>query len=156
MEGELAEGSEVTLFVEGDRRRAIAAHHSATHLLQAALRKVLGDHVKQAGSLVGPDRLRFDFTHFSPLSPEEIEAIEYLVNEKIWQNTPVVTQLLAKEDAIKAGATALFGEKYEESVRVVSLADFSKELCGGTHVQAAGEIGVFKIQSEGGIASGVR
>ncbi|NOR23265.1 MAG: alanine--tRNA ligase [Desulforhopalus sp.] len=156
VEGELAEGSEVTLFVERDRRRAIAAHHSATHLLQAALRKVLGDHVKQAGSLVGPDRLRFDFTHFSPLSPGEIEAVEYLVNEKIWDNIPIVTQLLAKEDAVKAGATALFGEKYEENVRVVSMADFSKELCGGTHVQAAGEIGVFKIQSEGGIASGVR
>jgi alanyl-tRNA synthetase len=156
VEGELAEGSEVTLFVERGRRRAIAAHHSATHLLQAALRKVLGDHVKQAGSLVGPDRLRFDFTHFSPLSPGEIEAVEYLVNEKIWDNIPIVTQLLAKEDAVKAGATALFGEKYEENVRVVSMADFSKELCGGTHVQAAGEIGVFKIQSEGGIASGVR
>ena len=155
-EGELAEETEVTLLVERDRRRAIAAHHSATHLLQAALRKVLGDHVKQAGSLVGPDRLRFDFTHFSPLSPSEIEAVEFLVNEKIWENTVVETQLLTKEDAIKGGATALFGEKYEENVRVVSMADFSKELCGGTHVQAAGEIGVFKIQSEGGIASGVR
>jgi alanyl-tRNA synthetase len=155
-EGELAEGTDVTLAVDVDRRRAIAAHHSATHLLQAALRKVLGDHVKQAGSLVGSDRLRFDFTHFSPLSPEEIEAVEYLVNEKIWQNAPVTTRLLSKEDAIKGGATALFGEKYEEQVRVVSMADFSKELCGGTHVRAAGEIGVFKILSETGIASGVR
>jgi alanyl-tRNA synthetase len=155
-QGELAEDTEVTLSVERDRRRAIAAHHSATHLLQAALRKVLGDHVKQAGSLVGPDRLRFDYTHFSPLSPEEIEAVEYLINEKIRENFPVITQLLSKEDAIKGGATALFGEKYEENVRVVSMAGFSKELCGGTHVQAAGEIGVFKIQSEGGIASGVR
>jgi alanyl-tRNA synthetase len=155
-QGDLTEDTEVTLSVERDRRRAIAAHHSATHLLQAALRKVLGDHVKQAGSLVGPDRLRFDFTHFSPLSPEEIEAVEYLVNEKIWENFPVTTQLLSKEDAIKGGATALFGEKYEEYVRVVSMGGFSKELCGGTHVQAAGEIGVFKIQSEGGIASGVR
>lgn len=154
--GELAEGTDVTMFVEKNRRQAIAAHHSATHLLQAALRNVLGDHIKQAGSLVGPDRLRFDFTHFSPLAIEEIEAIEYLVNEKIWQNAPVATQILAKEDAIKDGATALFGEKYEENVRVVSMADFSKELCGGTHVQATGEIGVFKIQSEGGIASGVR
>ena len=156
VEGELVEKTAVTLSVSKDRRRAIAAHHSATHLLQAALRKVLGDHIKQAGSLVGPDRLRFDFTHFSPLTPEEIEAVEYLVNEKIWQNTPVETQLLTKEDAIKGGATALFGEKYEENVRVVSMADFSKELCGGTHVQAAGEIGIFKIQSEAGIASGVR
>ncbi len=155
-EGELAEGIGVTLSVARDTRRATAAHHSATHLLQAALRKVLGDHVKQAGSLVGPERLRFDFTHFSPLSSEEIEAVEYLVNEKIWENSPVTTQLLTKEDAIKGGATALFGEKYEENVRVVSMADFSKELCGGTHVQAAGEIGVFKIQSEAGIASGVR
>jgi alanyl-tRNA synthetase len=156
VEGELTEESEVTLSVERKRRRSIAAHHSATHLLQAALREVLGDHVKQAGSLVGPDRLRFDFTHFSPLSPEEIEAVEYLVNEKIWENTRVATEILSKEDAIKGGATALFGEKYEENVRVVSMAHFSKELCGGTHVQAAGEIGVFKIQSEGGIASGVR
>jgi alanyl-tRNA synthetase len=156
VEGELREESEVTLSVEKKRRRSIAAHHSATHLLQAALRKVLGDHVKQAGSLVGPDRLRFDFTHFSPLSPEEIETVEYLVNEEIWENTRVATEILSKEDAIKGGATALFGEKYEENVRVVSMAHFSKELCGGTHVQAAGEIGVFKIQSEGGIASGVR
>lgn len=156
LEGDLTEATQITLSVDIDRRRAIAAHHSATHLLQAALKKVLGDHVKQAGSLVGPDRLRFDFTHFSPLSPDEIESIEYLVNEKIRQNSPVETQLLSKEEAIKGGATALFGEKYEENVRVVSMADFSKELCGGTHVRAAGEIGVFKIQSEGGIASGVR
>ncbi len=155
-QGVLVEGTEVTLSVAEDRRRAIAAHHSATHLLQAALRKVLGDHVKQAGSLVGPDRLRFDFTHFSPLSVEETEAIEFLVNQKIRQNSPVTTELLAKDDAIKGGATALFGEKYDEKVRVVSMADFSKELCGGTHVRATGEIGVFTIQSEGGIASGVR
>ncbi len=155
-EGELADSTEVTLVVEGERRRAIEAHHSATHLLQAALRKVLGDHVKQAGSLVGPDRLRFDFTHFSPLSPDEIEAIEHSINQKIMENTPVTTQILTKEEAIKGGATALFGEKYEENVRVVSMADFSKELCGGTHVRATGEIGIFKIQSESGIASGVR
>jgi len=155
-QGELAEKTEVTLVVDRDRRRAIAAHHSATHLLQAALRSVLGDHVKQAGSLVEPDRLRFDFTHFSPVSPEEIEAIEYLVNERIWENIPVATEVLARDEAIKGGATALFGEKYDENVRVVSMADFSKELCGGTHVRAAGEIGIFKIISEGGIASGVR
>ncbi len=155
-QGELTVGTEVVLFVAEDRRRAIAAHHSATHLLQAALREVLGDHVKQAGSLVEPDRLRFDFTHFSPLSVTEIEAIEYLINRKIRLNSPVATEILTKEDAIRGGATALFGEKYEDQVRVVSMADFSKELCGGTHVGSTGEIGVFKIQSEGGIASGVR
>ena len=154
--GELAVGTPVFLAVAEDRRSAIAAHHSATHLLQAALRKVLGDHVKQAGSLVGPDRLRFDFTHFSPLTTEEIEAIEQLINQKIRQNSPVATEVLTKEDALRGGATALFGEKYEDQVRVVSMADFSKELCGGTHVAATGEIGVFTIQSEGGIASGVR
>jgi alanyl-tRNA synthetase len=155
-EGVLSEGTEVTLVVDQGRRRAIAAHHSATHLLQAALRKCLGEHVKQAGSLVGPDRLRFDFTHFSPLSQEEIESVELMVNEMIWHNTPVTTRLLPREEALKEGATALFGEKYEESVRVVSMADFSKELCGGTHVAASGEIGVVKILSENGIASGVR
>ena len=111
---------------------------------------------KQAGSLVGPDRLRFDFTHFSPLSPEELETVELLVNEMIWLNTPVTTRLLPRDEALKEGAMALFGEKYEESVRVVSMADFSKELCGGTHVGASGEIGVVKIQSENGVASGVR
>ena len=155
-QGELTVGTNVTLSVAEDRRQAIAAHHSATHLLQAALREVLGDHVKQAGSLVDPDRLRFDFTHFSPLSVTEIEAIEYLINQKIRQNVPVATQILTREDAIRGGATALFGEKYEDQVRVVSMADFSKELCGGTHVGSTGEIGLFKIQSEGGIASGVR
>jgi alanyl-tRNA synthetase len=156
LEGVLVEESEVTLAVDRNRRSATAAHHSATHLLQAALRRVLGDHVKQAGSLVGPDRLRFDFTHFSPLSPEEIETVEFLVNEKIWQNAPVTTRVLLRDEAIKEGAMALFGEKYEESVRVVSMADFSKELCGGTHVEATGAIGVFKILAENGIASGVR
>ncbi len=155
-EGVLTEELEVSLAVDGNRRFAIAAHHSATHLLQAALRKVLGDHVKQAGSLVGPDRLRFDFTHFSPLSPVEIETIECLVNEKIWQNAPVTTRVLLRDEAIKEGAMALFGEKYEENVRVVSMGDFSKELCGGTHVEATGAIGVFKILAENGIASGVR
>ncbi len=155
-EGLLQEGVEVSLGVDKARRRAIAAHHSATHMIHAALRSLLGDHVKQAGSMVGSDRLRFDFTHFSPLTEDQIERIELLVNEQIWLNTPVITQILKREDALKEGAMALFGEKYEESVRVVSMAGFSKELCGGTHVMASGEIGVCKILSESGIASGVR
>lgn len=154
--GRLTEETEVTLVVDKDRRRAIAAHHSATHMLHAALRKLLGDHVKQAGSMVGPDRLRFDFTHFSSLSHEQMTQVERLVNEQIWLNSPVATRIVQKEDALKEGAMALFGEKYEENVRVVSIADFSKELCGGTHVGASGEIGFCKILSESGIASGVR
>ncbi len=156
IEGLLIEETEVFLVVDKDRRHAIAAHHSATHMLHAALRNLLGDHVKQAGSMVGPERLRFDFTHFSPLTQEQIERVEVLVNMQIWQNAPVITRILQRDEALKEGAMALFGEKYEESVRVVSMADFSKELCGGTHVEATGEIGVFKILSESGIASGVR
>ncbi len=155
-QGELTVDREIVLMVEKDRRKAVAAHHSATHLLHAALRDVLGDHVKQAGSLVEPTRFRFDFTHFSPLSPEEKERIEYLVNEKIWESNEVTTRLLSREEALSEGATALFGEKYDDEVRVVSITDFSKELCGGTHVGSTGEIGLFKIHSEGGIASGVR
>ncbi|MCI5223591.1 MAG: alanine--tRNA ligase, partial [Candidatus Electrothrix sp. AR4] len=124
--------------------------------LQAAMRTVLGDHVKQAGSLVRADRLRFDFTHFSPVSSEEIRAIEQLVNQEIRQNSPVETAVLSKEAAIADGATALFGEKYSDEVRVVSITDFSKELCGGTHTEATGDIGLFKIISESGIAAGVR
>ncbi|MDK9705875.1 MAG: alanine--tRNA ligase [Desulforhopalus sp.] len=155
-EGKLVEQYEVTLIVDRDRRQNIAAHHSATHLLHAALRKHLGDHVKQAGSMVSSNRLRFDFTHFSPLTQEQIEEIEFLVNRQIWQNSPVATRILQREEALKEGAMALFGEKYEESVRVVSMNDFSKELCGGTHVTATGEIGVCKILSESGVASGVR
>jgi alanyl-tRNA synthetase len=154
--GTLAVGTEIVLSVEEKRRKAVAVHHSATHLLHAALREILGDHVKQAGSLVEPGRLRFDFTHFSPLTPEQLENVEYLVNEKIWNSSEITTRILAREEALSEGATALFGEKYEDRVRVVSITDFSKELCGGTHVHSTGELGMFKIQSEGGIASGVR
>ena len=155
-EGLLLDDTEIELNVDSRRRGSTAVHHSATHLLQAALKNVLGDHVKQAGSLVGPERLRFDFTHFSPVTDKELEQIELLVNEKIRENSQVITRVVEKDQAIKEGATALFGEKYEDSVRVVSMSDFSKELCGGTHVSSAGDIGVFKIISEGGIAAGVR
>jgi alanyl-tRNA synthetase len=155
-EGELVQGAEVSLRVDGERRKEIAAHHTATHLLHAALRAVLGDHVKQAGSLVEPDRLRFDFTHFSAVTADELVRIESLINREIRQNDQVTTQLLDRDEAMKEGAMALFGEKYEDRVRVVSLSNFSKELCGGTHVAASGEIGVVKILSESGIAAGVR
>ncbi len=154
--GTLKNGQGVRLLVFDKDRAATQANHSATHLLQAAMQEILGDHIKQAGSLVGPERLRFDFTHFSPLSPEEIRKIEERVNGVILSNLELTTQYLSKEQAIEAGATALFGEKYGDKVRVVSVADFSKELCGGTHVQATGSIGIFKILSETGIASGVR
>ncbi len=155
-DGFLADDTEVVLTVDSRKRKATAVHHSATHLLQSALKTVLGDHVKQAGSLVGPERLRFDFTHFSQVNEKEIKEIELLVNEKIRENFQVSTRVVDKDEAIKNGATALFGEKYEDSVRVVSMSDFSMELCGGTHVVSLGEIGVFKILSESGIAAGVR
>ncbi len=156
VEGSLATGQEVELRVAESRRRATALNHTATHLLHAAMRQVLGDHVKQAGSLVEGDRLRFDFTHFSPVTPEEIAAIERLVNREIRRNTRVETAELAREQAMAEGATALFGEKYGDRVRVVTIGEFSKELCGGTHTGATGDIGFFKIVSETGIAAGVR
>ncbi|KMP11091.1 alanyl-tRNA synthetase [Candidatus Nitromaritima sp. SCGC AAA799-C22] len=146
----------LTLEVDAENRSGIALNHSATHLLHAALKEILGDHIKQAGSLVAPDRLRFDYTHFSPLTAREKNRIEERVNEKIRDNLGVETRELPIEDAIKEGATALFGEKYGDVVRVVSMSGFSKELCGGTHVPATGHIGLFKFTSEGGIASGVR
>ncbi len=154
--GILKKGSNVGLQVETTERADSAANHTATHLLQAALKELLGDHIKQAGSLVTPDRLRFDFTHFSQLTTDEKEQIERRVNEKIRTNIQTETALLDRDQAIEQGATALFGEKYGDSVRVVSLDSYSKELCGGTHVLATGSIGLFKIVSEGGIAAGVR
>ncbi len=156
VKGELKPGLSLSMAVEKNRRMETACNHTSTHLLQAALRKTLGEHVKQAGSLVGPERLRFDFTHFSPMTEQEIEQVEELVNSKIRENIAVETRLLGREEAIAEGATALFGEKYDDEVRVVNLSDFSKELCGGTHVAATGDIGMFKILSESGIASGVR
>ena len=137
-------------------RDATRRNHTATHLLHAALRQVLGTHVKQAGSLVAPDRLRFDFVHFSPVTPQQIEEIERLVNAHIFRNTPVQTEVRSTDEAIAAGAMALFGEKYGDRVRVVSVPGFSLELCGGTHVRATGDIGPFVITEEGGVAAGVR
>jgi alanyl-tRNA synthetase len=154
--GALARGEKVKLQVDRERRQRTAGNHTTTHLLQAALRQVLGEHVKQSGSLVDPQRLRFDFTSFAPLSGEEIQRIEDLVNREIRRDSRVTTTVLDREEAIKEGATALFGEKYADKVRVVTIADYSKELCGGTHVAATGEIGLFKVVSEGGIAAGVR
>ena len=155
-EGAIATGGSLTLQIDKPIRQDTALNHSATHLLHAALKEVLGEHIKQAGSLVAPDRLRFDYTHFSPLTEKERGRIESLVNEKIRKNIQVSTNDMGIEDALKEGAMALFGEKYGDRVRVVSVPGFSKELCGGTHVSATGDIGLFRIVSEGGIASGVR
>jgi alanyl-tRNA synthetase len=154
--GELHVGDTVVALVDEANRRAIALNHSATHLLHAALRQILGEHVQQKGSLVAAQLLRFDFSHFEPLSRDQLRAIERLVNEQIRNNYVVETRIMALEDAKQAGAMALFGEKYDEQVRVLRMGDFSTELCGGTHVKALGDIGFFKIISEGGIASGVR
>ena len=154
--GWVKEGMEASLKVDQERRQAVALHHTATHLLQAMLREVLGDHVHQAGSLVAPDRLRFDFTHFAPIEREDLERIEVMVNQKIRQNLKVETKIMGVDEALRTGAMALFGEKYGERVRVVKVSDFSLELCGGTHTSRTGDIGVFKIVNETGVAAGVR
>jgi alanyl-tRNA synthetase len=154
--GKVKEGMAAVLQVEGERRKAIALNHTATHLLQAVLREVLGDHVHQAGSLVSPERLRFDFTHFASMEREELERVEALVNRKIRENVKVETKVMAVEEALQTGAMALFGEKYGEKVRVVMVSDFSIELCGGTHTSRTGDIGLLKIVGESGVAAGVR
>ena len=154
--GMLSQGETVSLKVNTSARRDTEKNHSATHLLQKALKTVLGTHVEQKGSLVTPDRLRFDFAHFQAMTPEEIEKTEALVNEQIQAGLSVITDVMDVEEAKKSGAMALFGEKYDQKVRVVSMGDFSKELCGGTHVSNTSSIMLFKILSESGIAAGVR
>ena len=154
--GALQVGDRIEARVDGARRDSIRKNHTATHLLHAALRQLVGFHVKQSGSLVAPDRLRFDFTHYAALSPEDLVEIEDLVNRKVMDNLPVTTLVQDLNQAVSEGAMALFGEKYRERVRVVSVEGFSKELCGGTHVSRTGDIGLFKIVSESGIAAGVR
>ena len=154
--GDIKVGDKLAAQVDANARKDTARNHSATHLLHAALQQILGDHVKQKGSLVNPDRLRFDFSHFEPVSSEQLKAIEALVNEQILAGNLVKTRLMSLEDAMQSGAMALFGEKYDEQVRVLSIGDFSTELCGGTHVGHVGEIGLFKVVSETGVAAGVR
>nr|WP_197492631.1 alanine--tRNA ligase [Methylomonas methanica] len=156
LRGTLSEGQACEVSVDAEIRKATERNHSATHLLHAALRATLGEHVAQKGSQVNAERLRFDFSHFEPMTPAEIANVERLVNEQIRLNNPVAAEIMAKDDAVKAGAMALFGEKYGDEVRVLKIGDFSTELCGGTHVDRAGDIGLFKIVGETGVAAGVR
>jgi alanyl-tRNA synthetase len=154
--GRLEKGSAVSAAVNAERRQDIVLNHSATHLMHAALRQVLGEHVQQKGSLVAPDRLRFDFSHYEPMTAAEIEQVEDLVNEQIRINAAAEAAEMSYDEAINSGAMALFGEKYGDRVRVLRIGEFSTELCGGTHVARAGDIGLFKIVSESGVAAGVR
>jgi alanyl-tRNA synthetase len=146
----------VEAIVDEERRQATRLNHSATHLMHAALQSVLGAHVQQKGSLVTPDKLRFDFSHLEAVSADELQAIEDIVNGQVRLNVAAETKVMSYDDAIESGAVALFGEKYGDEVRVLTFGDFSVELCGGTHVDRTGDIGIFKITSEGGVASGVR
>ena len=155
-QGEIAVNDLLTAKIDRNARAATAANHSATHLMHAALQKILGDHVKQKGSMVDAGRLRFDFAHFEPISADKLASIERLVNEQIRANVDVETKLMKYDEAIQTGAMALFGEKYGDEVRVLRMGEFSTELCGGTHVKRLGDIGLFKILSETGVASGVR
>ena len=155
-EGELAVGDSVEASIDCQRRKAVCRAHTTTHLLDAALKKVLGDHVHQAGSLVEPDRLRFDFTHFEAITPEQLSQVEWMVNDAILEGYPVATEVLPIEEAKKKGAVAMFGEKYGETVRVVEMGDFSMEFCGGTHLDNTAKAGPFRIKSESSVASGVR
>ncbi len=154
--GTLKTGDSVDAEVDKKRRKAISKNHTATHLLHASLRNIVGSHLNQSGSLVSSEKLRFDFTHYSPLSPSEIKSVESLVNEKIQDCIPVRTKVTSLEKGIKEGAVAIFEEKYGEEVRVITIGDFSKELCGGVHVRNTGEIGFFKVISEGSVAAGMR
>jgi alanyl-tRNA synthetase len=154
--GILRAGDTVEALVDWQRRQATILNHSGTHLLHAALRKVLGDHVQQKGSLVDPEHLRFDFAHYEPVSTAQLAEIEHLVNQQIRANASAETRVMSVDDALASGAMALFGEKYGDDVRVLSIGEFSVELCGGTHVEHAGDIGLLKITAENGIASGVR
>ena len=154
--GSVKVGDSVTAAIDADRRREIVLHHSATHLMHAALKEVLGDHVEQRGSLVAPDHLRFDFTHPRAVTEQELTEVERLVNQEIRVNPDSDVQVMSFDDALKTGATALFGEKYGDRVRVVQFGAFSTELCGGTHVDRVGDIGQFKIVEEAAIAAGIR
>jgi alanyl-tRNA synthetase len=156
LRGEITAGDRATARVDEARRLDIARNHSATHLLHRALRQVLGEHAAQSGSLVAPERLRFDFSHLAPLTPEQLEQVQAIVNAEIRANRPISTQVLHYDEALASGAIALFGEKYGDEVRAVSTEGFTTELCGGTHVQATGQIGLFLIVSESSIGSGLR